>query len=87
MPRKTTEQKIEKLKRDLAAARAEKQKKDRRERTRRLVLLGSGVERLIETDPQSAREIVPALVRGLDEKDRPVVAATLEKLRSALSEG
>ena len=86
MPRKTTEQKIEKLKRDLAAARAEKQKKDRRERTRRLVLLGSGVERLIETDPQAAREIVPVVVRGLDEKDKPVVAGTLEKLRSALKE-
>lgn len=86
MPRKTTEQKIEKLKRDLAAAKAEKQKKDRRERTRRLVLLGSGVERLIETDPQAARELVPVVVRSLDEQDQPVVAKTLEKLRSVLKD-
>lgn len=47
-------------------------------------MLGSGVERLIETDPQAARDIVPVVVRGLDEKDQPVVAGTLEKLRSAL---
>ncbi|QFT92068.1 hypothetical protein FIU86_04380 [Roseovarius sp. THAF9] len=84
MPRKTPEQKIESLEQQLRSARAEKKKQDRRARTRRLVLLGSGVERLIETAPEDARDIVPRIMRTLDERDQPAVAETLKRLHSAL---
>lgn len=86
MSRKTPDQKIEKFKKELARARSEKAAADRKMRNRRLILTGVAVEKIVYSNPELGRKILPEIAQQLKPADREILLPMLLAVKASLQD-